>query len=331
MLASVDDLLAVVAEVYRGKPVPRPFAALRTARDVAQGNRLEGVAEAVEASVPSPEALAVEDTNLCEAVFGVTLAAASDANLLAKRRQSLGQLLQAELAERAFERLYRERFGAEDLELEDERPGYTDTDYRVRNGAGRPVLRLNIKFHGTLFANAKKEVGLEAEDCYGLATYKIFSGTEKQRKEFLPYVFAIVSVPGMTADVVGAIVPENLVHLASFAFAGKPGGKRRVEDAIVRHLVDHEQPPPLSGQIADFATRIAGTEWRVISARKADKLLRELLFERVFALRRRGHVRTQVNMHLSLSSDMTTLAEFLEHWRERGPQGLVSMLERGQI
>ena len=38
-----------------------------------------------------------------------------------------------------------------------------------------------------------------------------------------------------------------------------------------------------------------------------------------------------VNMHFSLSNDLTPLAEFLRLWRERGPQGLASVLERGTV
>ena len=88
---------------------------------------------------------------------------------------------------------------------------------------------------------------------------------------------------------------------------------------------------PVAQQIAAFSVRIEGTEWRVISARKADKLLRELLFERVYAIRQRSFAQTQVNMHFSLSQDLTALVEFLRLWRERGPQGLASMLERGLV
>ena len=264
-------------------------------------------------------------------LFKTSLVSAADEALLAKRRQGLGQLLLAALAERAFERLYRKTLGAEELLLEDQRSGYTETDYRVLNGARRPVFRLNIKFHGTLFVNARAMVGLDPKDCFALATYKVWQGTQKQQTEVLPYVFAIVSVPGLTAESVGAIVPTRLVHLAAFAYAAQSPGKRDVEDAIVRHLIEDEQPEEVAQRVVGFATRVEGAEWRVISARKADKLLRDLLFERVFAVRQRSFAKTQVNMHFSLSQDLTALEEFLRLWRERGPQGLASMLERGLV
>lgn len=264
-------------------------------------------------------------------LFKTTLGATIEPVALDKRRQGIGQLLLAGLAERAFERLYRQVLGAEELQLEDERSGYTETDYRVLNGARRPVFRLNIKFHGTLFANARSMVDLDPGDCFALATYKVWQGMQKQQNEVLPYVFAVVSVPGMTADIVGAIAPVDLVHLAAFAYAAESSGKRDVEDAIVRHLIEDDQPREIAEPISTFAVRIEGAAWRVISARKADKLLRELLFERVYAVRQRNFARTQVNMHFSLSRDLTSLTEFLRLWRERGPQGLASMLERGLV
>src|SRR5262249_36554143 len=151
-----------------------------------------------------------------------------------------------------------------------------------------PVFRLNIKFHGTLFQNAREMVGLEPEDCFALATYKVWQGLRRQDEEALPYVFAIVSVPGLTADIVGGLVPDRLVHLAAFAYSAKSAGKRHVEDAIVSHLILGEQAKAVTTALNAYASRIESAEWRIISARKADKLLRELLFERVFAVRQRS-------------------------------------------
>lgn len=330
MLTGVDDLLAVVASVYGGRSSPRVFGLLRATRALQHGDDVKVLA----ASLKTTPRRLVELANSGDAIsdlFKTTLASATDQALLVKRRQGLGQLLLASLAERAFEGLYRKTLGDEELHLEDERSGYTETDYRVLNGSHRPVFRLNIKFHGTLFVNAKSMVGLEPNDCFALATYKVWQGMHKQQTEVLPYVFAIVSVPGLTAESVGATVPERLVHLAAFTYAAQAGGKRDVEDAIVRHLIEDEQPAEIAERVANFAVRIEGAEWRVISARKADKLLRDLLFERVYAVRQRSFARTQVNMHFSLAEDLTPLQEFLRLWRERGPQGLASMLERGLV
>ena len=62
---------------------------------------------------------------------------------------------------------------SEEFELRDLREGRTDTDYRLYNGRGRPIYRVNIKFHGSPFRRAPEMVGLESDDCFALATYKI--------------------------------------------------------------------------------------------------------------------------------------------------------------
>lgn len=330
MLASVDELLDLVAAVYGGELPPRSLLLLRAAREVTRGSAVAPLATSLRTTARRLTQLSTSADPIRD-LFGTSFADAADAERLAKRRRGLGQLLLAGLAERAFEKLYRKTLGSEELQLEDQRIGHTETDYRVLNGSRRPVFRLNIKFHGTLFQNARQMVGLEPEDCFALATYKVWQGIQTQQREVLPYVFAIVSVPGLTADLVGAAIPDRFVDLAAFAYAARSAGKRHVEDAIVRHLIEDAQPDEVARPIADHASRIEEAEWRVISARKADKLLRDLLFDRVFAVRQRSFAQTQVNMHFSLSQDLTPLIEFLRLWRERGPQGLGSTLERGIV
>lgn len=330
MLASVDELLALVAAVYGGEPPPRNLHLLRAAREVSRGHAAVPLATSLKTTARRLTQLSISADPVRD-LFGTSFAEAADAERLGKRRRGLGQLLLAALAERAFEKLYRKTLGSEELQLEDHRTGHTETDYRVLNGSRRPVFRLNIKFHGTLFQNARQMVNLDPEDCFALATYKVWQGIQTQQKEVLPYVFAIVSVPGLTADLVGAAITDRFVDLAAFAYAARSAGKRHVEDAIVRHLIEAAQPDEVALPIADHASRIEEAEWRVISARKADKLLRELLFDRVFAVRQRSFAQTQVNMHFSLSQDLTPLIEFLRLWREKGPQGLSSTLERGIV
>jgi len=54
-------------------------------------------------------------------------------------------------------------------------------------------------------------------------------------------------------------------------------------------------------------------EFRVISATKAERLLHQLLFDRVYAIRVPRFVQaTQVNMHFSLSQDLAPLERFLD-------------------
>jgi len=80
---------------------------------------------------------------------------------------------------------------------------------------------------------------------------------------------------------------------------------------------------------------IRNAKWYVLSARKADKLLRELLYERVYALKIRGFAqqfrRAEVDMHFSLSNDLVPLERFFNILRDEGQTMIASMMERGTI
>jgi hypothetical protein len=91
----------------------------------------------------------------------------------------------------------------------------------------------------------------------------------------------------------------------------------------------------IQAAITGFEREIAAAAWRILSARKADQLLRERLFERVYAVRVRAFARNyrnaEVDMHFSLSQDLTRLSEFLQLLKDRGLHGLTGHLERGLI
>ena len=74
-------------------------------------------------------------------------------------------------------------------------------------------------------------------------------------------------------------------------------------------------------------------EFRVISAEKANRLLREKLFERVHALTVKSFTRAfrnaEVDMHFSLSTELTPVREFLEAMLHDSPQKFAVRLYRG--
>ncbi len=198
------------------------------------------------------------------------------------------------------------------------------------------MFRLNIKFHGSQFRNAKGLVGLDPSDCFALATYKIFQGVEKQKAEFIPYLFVIVGVPDLTGAVVGGVIPQAMVEFSAFIHAApKAEGKRPVEEAIVRRMLAEDQPPAILEAVTGFGKRIADATWYVLSARRADKLLRELLFERVYGVRVRAFARNyggaELDMHFSLSKDLTKLTDFLATLKNDGLTKMLGMLERGAM
>jgi hypothetical protein len=152
---------------------------------------------------------------------------------LAKARVGVAQMLLGELAERHFENVAARLVGEQGYRIEDQRVGRTDTDYRLLTPDGRALFRLNIKFHGTLFAQAKEYVDLEPSDCFALATYKISAALKKQDEEGLPYLFLIVSVPDFPSETIQRSVDDDWVWLASVR-------GRATEEAIVRRLAnDH--------------------------------------------------------------------------------------------
>jgi hypothetical protein len=104
--------------------------------------------------------------------------------------------------------------------------------------------------------------------------------------------------------------------------------KRDIEDQVV-HVLQGEQHPAFDAT----RKRIATAQWYVLGAKKADKLLREFLFERVFALRTRNFSRqfrgAELDMHYSLSRDLTPLTTYLAMLRDAGYPRVTTLLERG--
>lgn len=144
MLRSLDDLLAIAGRLYPSNP-PRPFLLLQGARRVLAGEDTGHVAHATRSTRKRIEALAAATDPVME-IFGCDLASAAEVGAMRRPRDMIGQLLLGELAERAFETIYRETMGTDDLMLEDARSSRNETDYTVLNGQRRPVFRINIKF-----------------------------------------------------------------------------------------------------------------------------------------------------------------------------------------
>jgi len=329
-----DRLLRILRELYADEDLPRPFLLLTSGGELQAGRSLREVARRCRTTVKRLESISQSEDPV-RGVLGCTLESSSKEDVLKKARANLGQLLLGDLAERAFEKIYRGMMGSSELTLKDYREARSETDYRVLNGHGRPVFRINIKFHGTLFRNAETLVGLSPGDCFALATYKIYQALLKQEEEVLPYIFVIVGVPGLTGAHVGGVIPEDLAHLAALVQLSEISGKRDIEDRIVSFLIQQLQPGDMNEAVRQYAEQIEHAEWRVLSARRADILLREKLFDRVYAVRVRAFARNyrnaELDMHFSLKEDLTSLADFPESLKSHGLHGLTARLERGLI
>lgn len=243
---------------------------------------------------------------------------------LSRRRRGISQMLLGALAEKRFEELSQEITGGRVLKIEDHRPSRTDTDYRLLNGHENPLCRLNIKFHGTLFRESLRHVGLEPEDCFALATYKINNALKRQEADRLPYVFLILSIPHLSSGEVAQLIPYDFVWtLCVF------NGKRIVEEAIVDRL----RSESYRHQFRGILDRMEEGQFRIISAKKADKLLREKMFERVPALSLKGFTsrfrNAEVDMHFSLSRELTPIRTFLQLLTTESTQRFAVILYNG--
>ena len=95
------------------------------------------------------------------------------------------------------------------------------------------------------------------------------------------------------------------------------------------------QPGRVRGTCCVLAPTTGSATWRVISAQRANRLLRDMLFERVFAVRTPGFDRAyrnaEVDMHFSLTTYMVPLDEVLDVLAREGSQGVVGRSMRGVI
>jgi hypothetical protein len=183
------------------------------------------------------------------------------------------------------------------------------------------IGRRYIELWSDAIQQAGLYVGLDPSDCFALATYKIHGALKRQEDERLPYVFLILSVPEAPRSLIEASIADDPAWLAAIS-------DRATEEAIRDRLLSEPWAEEIRAQVRQ-------SEFRAISARKADKLLREKLFERVHALRLRGFNRlfrgAEIDMHLSLSSEMISFGDFLRILGEHGVPGLSVRLERGEL
>jgi len=325
-----QDLIAFFDTSYGTEPWPQPFHILQGLQKVKAG---ESVREAARA-VGTTQGLIKAAEKSAEPAFDILAVRPNDLTDedLQKAAKILGGLVLGQAAEAAFEDIYREEMGEDvDFQLVDLREGRTDTDYRVLNGRGRQIYRLNIKFFGSIFRRGAELVGLEPEDCFPLATYKILSALEKQNNEHLPFVFTVVGVPDLTAlSLQEHFAPDDIRIIALISKSRRVSGKRSFEEKIVKRLVDEG-----SKAYTEAYGRIRSAEWYVLSARKAHDMLRTMFIERVYALRVRNFAqafkRAEVDMHFSLKNDLANLRELFRILKEEGPMKTASLLERGTL
>jgi hypothetical protein len=324
-----NRLFALLLSLYGSELWPKPLHKLQGFERVRRGEDVASAARAVGTTKAALEEM-LASADPVASVLGLGFDAIDEPHRR-KAKQALGQMLLGKCAEDAFEQIYRSGTPWQEFYLRDDRQGRTDTDYFICDGQGRQVYRINIKFHGALFRRAHEMVGLEPDDCFALATYKINSALVKHEAERLPYFFVIVGVRHLTAESVGNALPQELLYAAALMHqAPRTPSVRGFEDRIINHLVATRHTT-----YTQTLERIQQADWYILSARRADLLLHKLLFKRVFALTVRNFTRVfagaEVDMHFSLSQDLIPLQRFLQILRDEGSHSVTTRLERGEF
>jgi hypothetical protein len=323
------EALALLDTLFSGREWPEAVRRLRGVVLARGSVPLSEAARAVRTTAARLRPLVESSSPLAE-YLGIAPNDITDAHRK-KARIVLGQMLVGRCAEEAFAALYRAQMKTEEIELVNVATEGNDTDYRLHNGQGRAIGRVNIKFHGSQFRRAAEMVKLDPSDCFALATYKIRSALEKQEEERLAFLFAIVGVPHLTAESTGGMFPTDIIDLTAAILASENvSHKRAFEDAVVDYAVG--KPLPVYGETYE---KIVAASWYILSARRASLLLEKHLWQRVFALRVRSFTRVfpgaEVDMHFSLSGDLTPLTKFFEALAEGGPPRVSLMMERGEL
>lgn len=322
-----SEILNALSAVFEGEVWPEATRFLQGLMLVRGGmdestaaKRIRTTAKALRAVVDAPDSVAA-------ALGGIKPLddAARD-----KARRALGQMVLGRAAEIAFLTLFRDAFKDEELDIVNVSDEGSDTDVRLTNGKKRELYRINIKYFGSVFRRAPEMVGLAPEDCFALATYKIRSGLEKQKVEGKPYFFAIVGVSGLTADVAGSQFPRDILEAAAVILSSNAKQRRKFEDRLVDHVVGKNLPV-----FAYNYSRIHASPWYILSAERAARLMREMLFERVYALSIRNFTRVfggaEVDMHFSLTSDLIPLPTFFKMLKDEGREKVATLLSRGDL
>jgi hypothetical protein len=137
-------------------------------------------------------------------------------------------------------------------------------------------------------------------------------------------------VPDLTAKSVGDRFSKKEIATLLDLLVSPVNGKRDIEDRFTQVLVQRRHDV-----FEDALKQIREAKWYVLSARRAYDLMREKLFERVYAVRVPGFARlfgkAELDMHFSLKEDLYDLHGFLKELREGGLQRASSKLERGVI
>jgi hypothetical protein len=192
-------------------------------------------------------------------------------NKIGSAENPITKLFPAAITEERFSDLLKvlvekARLAGRALAIEDKRADHSFVDFTIHESAQR--LPINIKNAGTLFRRSAEFVGLAPEDCIPIPAYKAFGALEKKE----PNLVYVICVDHELVGVVREAIPstfdanEKLVWALLESYVGHH--VKKAEDTFVLGMVRKYWPL--------LASKIASKPFRLISARRAIKILQSL-------------------------------------------------------
>jgi len=217
-------------------------------------------------------------------------------------------------------------------ELRDRQPG---VQYRDDRESGHTLsdfticehdfeLPINVKTAGTRFERATDLVGLDPDDCVPIPAYKAHAAVE-----VLPNLIYVVSVDFQLIGKLEAFLSSRLSRDEAIVWdlLNRYSGSRvrEAEDLFVFGTVRRYWH--------DLKTLAANTPFNVISARKAVRVLQtEPQRTPGIGLRAWGTgARAEVNVHVSIQTDMTPWREVSERIIARGLGDIIQAVNRKRV
>jgi len=252
-------------------------------------------------------------------------------------KQFFANLYLARLAEDLFEEIFADSLADLGMTCEDRRQDYTETDFAIVD-RGEEICHVNVKAHSSKFQNALSFVGLQPEDTFPLAVYKILLGYKTSKQIQIPHIFAVSILWGVVDEALSLIEPND-VGLIDLVFRTRVAqGKRKAEDRVVDYVVSRLKAEGKWVTLVGLLKK-KGMH-RVISAKKAQSLFLELFDKRCIGLSLAGFgsrfkgkkgVPAEVNMHFSISQEMKPLEEFLQTLKRGHAEGIKQAIEQEQL
>lgn len=229
--------------------------------------------------------------------------------------QLLLNLLLGRLGEDYFENLIKSKLPGVELRSHTAAPqlierverkyGIINYDVLLR---GRALFHANIKVHTTPFREAQRMVGLDPDNCFPLAVYKILSGLGEQQRKSVPFLFLVFIRWSMRETVARRLASLGRALRGEMEKVFRQRDRAK-QDAFVNEVVSRWER---DDTWQNLLQGLKAGEHRVISPGKALKLLVERIERCPALVIPRFRFAGEINMHLAIREEMTDLEDFLK-------------------